>query len=51
MRKFASAVQLSSFVAAYSFPAITQTTTKPTDPADCKSTEKWDVATETCQPK
>jgi hypothetical protein len=51
MRKFVSAALLSTFVAAYSFSAIAQTTTKPTGPADCKSTEKWDVATKTCQPK
>jgi hypothetical protein len=51
MRNFVSVALLSTFVAAYSFSAIAQTTTKPTGPADCKSTEKWDVATKTCQPK
>ena len=49
MRKFVSAALLSTFVAAYSFSAIAQTTTKPTGPAACKSTEKWDVATKTCK--
>ena len=51
MRKLASVTVLAGMLTSLAMPALAQTTTTPTGPQDCKSTEMWDTATRTCKPK
>jgi hypothetical protein len=50
MRKLASVTVLAGMLASLAMPALAQTTTTPTGPQDCKSTEMWDTATRICKP-
>jgi hypothetical protein len=48
MRKFVSTALLSALLAAFTLPALAQTTTGP---QSCKPDETWDAGMKMCMPK